>query len=1317
MSQFVRPASDVANGGWTTAPLWSKLDDNNDADYVSGPGTGVAFLCTGNSVTDPLVSSGYTLRVRARRWGDGITEGQVAGVKLELLEGSTVRATLTRSLVSRSAFTTYEYALTTAEINAIGNHANLRLRVTEINVTDDFPSVAWAELEVPSPAVPAKVTGLNATDGTRAGDSKLTYNAVSGASSYDIYRHTSNSFGSATKIKSANAGLSYVDAGAGVGLANKRWYWVVAKNAAGDGPQSDPDTGYEMAVPSVPGSFAASDSTTEDGVDCTWAAATGDGAITYKLLRDGVVIYSGITGTSKRDTTGVKGTTYSYSVKSSNEAGASAASTANNGTRAVGSPPATTAPTGFSASDGAFAGRVRLSIDAYAGATEVLFYRAVIDSIPAHAFASGLDGSTTQYDDTTAVSGVLYYYWSRVRLSDGSLSDATASDLGSIATRPVRFFQEFLKAIVDALFKGTSAVTNLGASPSVIFEGLTGAYDFDPADVGYSTIPSGAKVGLSATYDGTDEDQLTADDGTLELVDREMVVAAGADPVELLLVYADWGARQPLVAIQDSFDGFPFEVLGADTPQIQWSRFLPGLFSMVPLAGAVAYPCAFEQALLALLGGSARHSLSSGAPTLKVAYMTSTAKLVRGVRSLDDIPQEWFCLGRDASVTLASVTTANVGSNAAKVSAANATFTAPAAWHPNATQALVYVHNADPRLALPLLLFPLPATVVFDGTDKTITWDTDFGIFQLGGGPASGTGATAGAVVTPAISGVPRLLSSYDFEADAAAELASSSSFPVLRADLSPLIDDNSGETEAVKLATGYAGPEYRGNTIAGWPRISRAGSPTGDDGSFVLGGGAGETEGELVVVNERSEEPDLRQDDDFGGRLESWVDDYVWEQRPIELSAVAVRDRDGVEEVVAGPVPVLKARTTGVLDLSPDGELTLGIVDLLAQLGRRVQTVRLKGTGGLEGGPELKGVRPRILLGSPRNVEGLLIATQPYPTYLLHRDSIGSLIQGVTAGYIGEQPINPANYTVDLTANTVMVTTAIAEGFKVTWDVVGAQETGSTLADFLRYVLVTIGPLGAADLDGQRLALLSAMAPFALGWVVESDDTFRGLLNDLTQPWANWGQGGNGLIGADVRVPPALAFPKYTYLREAVRSVRPLEEIRSRPACAVGYAKNWTQVGQEGVAAAALDSDRGKWAQQPHSRVTDTDEATFDQLYPADDPPRDYVTPLLEEADAQLVQRWVSAVAGVRKRPLEVVIDARGLRCEPNRVATVDWPLRGLDGGAPLAVEKADLEESNGALGVKLTAWNEVESTVVLVDDAGTFFITDDSGDAMRAA
>lgn len=726
MTQFARPNSDISVGAWVTAPLHSKISDSSSATTINGSGaTGATFTVGLNAITDPISETGYELHFIARRWAD-LSEGS-AGFRLELLEGTTVRDTWNQLGVSRTGLTEYTRVLTAAVANSIGNHANLRLRGTEINVTDDFITLSEAWLQAPDLATPAKVTGVAASDGTYADKVRVTWNSAAGATSYKLYRHTANNFGASTLIYSNIGGTSKDDTTAVAGTVY--YYWVVSHNTAGDGTVSSPNTGYRLDVPSAPTGVAASDGTSEDHVEITWTAVSG--ATSYKVLRDGVVIASGVTAVSYLDTAAVAPTVYSYTVKAVNAAGASTASSANTGYRASpATPPVTTAPTNFAATDGALQGKVRLSWDDYDGALTYDLYRSLTQVFASTPFVEGL--TDTVYYDTAVAPGQLYYY-RVVAVTVSGDTDPSASDTGFSATQSLRFFQEALKTMLDLGFKGTSSVAGLSATPTIEFEALNDTYEFDPADTGYASIPAGAKTGIEHTYDGTSETEMTADDGALALVDVTMPVDAGSDPARQLLLWSDHGTFEPLICMQDSFVGTPFDVLGGDSPTVQWSRLTEAVFRMAnrPAPG-VAYPFFLENILYALLGGSARHVLPSAAPTLKINLLSSEATLVAEHRYLSDIPDAWFCISEAGAVSLTSVTTSNVETTAAKVTAADVTFPTPAAGLNDAYYALVYLHNADPDLALLALCWPLANPIVFDSTDIVLQFDALTGIWQLG---------------------------------------------------------------------------------------------------------------------------------------------------------------------------------------------------------------------------------------------------------------------------------------------------------------------------------------------------------------------------------------------------------------------------------------------------------------------------------------------------------------------------------------------------------------------------------------------------------
>lgn len=96
-------------------------------------------------------------------------------------------------------------------------------------------------------------------------------------------------------------------------------------------------TGF--TVPDAPTSVSATDNLT-DKITVTWTAGTGETG-GHRVYRDGADI-SGVVahGTATYDDTGgTVGTTYAYTVKAINDAGLSAASTADNGTRVSGFQP------------------------------------------------------------------------------------------------------------------------------------------------------------------------------------------------------------------------------------------------------------------------------------------------------------------------------------------------------------------------------------------------------------------------------------------------------------------------------------------------------------------------------------------------------------------------------------------------------------------------------------------------------------------------------------------------------------------------------------------------------------------------------------------------------------------------------------------------------------------------------------------------------------------------------------------------------------------------------------------------------------------
>src|SRR4030066_2081634 len=89
MAQTGRPASDITTGSWGTAPLWSKINDDSDAVYISTTAAATTGEVKLSALNTPL-SSGHVVTIRAYAAGSG------GGEKLNtwgLYQGTTAIAT------------------------------------------------------------------------------------------------------------------------------------------------------------------------------------------------------------------------------------------------------------------------------------------------------------------------------------------------------------------------------------------------------------------------------------------------------------------------------------------------------------------------------------------------------------------------------------------------------------------------------------------------------------------------------------------------------------------------------------------------------------------------------------------------------------------------------------------------------------------------------------------------------------------------------------------------------------------------------------------------------------------------------------------------------------------------------------------------------------------------------------------------------------------------------------------------------------------------------------------------------------------------
>ena len=395
--------------------------------------------------------------------------------------------------------TTYYYWIQ-AGTSADGAHAG------DLSSSDS----GWRKIPLSPP------TNVSATKGTKTDYVQITWGYVEGATNYKAWRATSPT---ATKTplggEAWSASRSYRDEQATPGVTY--YYWVKAATSSTGDEATDysaSDTGWRKLLP--PETVSASDGTYSDKITISWDIA--DGAHYYRL-HYGTAQFgqkSPLSGwQSERSYTHnsppvVPGDTHYYWVE---------AAVNSNGDRPSDiSDPAAPGwakllpPTGVSASDGAFADKVRITWAGVTGAHYYEVYRATSPTGSKEALSDWQANSP--YHDTTATPGVTYYYWVKAacnwsgwRATDFSSPDTgwsllsvgfqTAASDGLETTTPAKI------NVALSYASGTTvtvdyAATGGSANNTVDYNLPAGTLTFDPGDTTET-------IDVNIIYDGSNE--------------------------------------------------------------------------------------------------------------------------------------------------------------------------------------------------------------------------------------------------------------------------------------------------------------------------------------------------------------------------------------------------------------------------------------------------------------------------------------------------------------------------------------------------------------------------------------------------------------------------------------------------------------------------------------------------------------------------------------------------------------------------------------------------------------------------------------------
>ena len=240
----------------------------------------------------------------------------------------------------------------------------------------------------PKPSAPVVKIGNSAT----SGKPMLTWNAVSGATSYKVYRATSQK-GTYSLLGTVTA-TSYTNTGAKAGTTY--WYKVKAVNSAGESAYSNIVSGRATVTTLTMGHSASSGKP-----QLTWKAVSG--AASYRVYRATAKngAYSVINTTKALTYTNVGaalGTTYYYKVEALNAAGKSMGFSA-----IVEGKVAPVLAVGYSS----VSGKPQLTWKAVPGATEYQVYRSTQQN---SGYTKINTTTATSYVNTGAKAGTTYYY-------------------------------------------------------------------------------------------------------------------------------------------------------------------------------------------------------------------------------------------------------------------------------------------------------------------------------------------------------------------------------------------------------------------------------------------------------------------------------------------------------------------------------------------------------------------------------------------------------------------------------------------------------------------------------------------------------------------------------------------------------------------------------------------------------------------------------------------------------------------------------------------------------------------------------------------
>lgn len=425
---------------WNAIASASSYTLYRDTSSSGSFSTIVGANLTTTTVTDTGLSAGttYYYEVEAANSSgssgkstaaSGLTVPAVpAGLSVSSPSGTSATTSLSISWNASTGATAYNLYRDTSSSGTFSTVVGANLTSTSYNDTSLTPGTNYYyEVEAvnaagssgKSPAA-SSATGLSVPTGLSVGgitasSVSVSWNALVGASSYNLYRDTSSSGSFSTAVGTNLTSTSSTVSGLSAGTTY--YFEVEAVNATGSSGKSAPVSALTLPAAPTGLSVAQSTATPDSALSISWSAVTG--ATGYTLYRDtsstgsfSTVVGSNLTNPSVNDSGLASGTTYYYEVEATNASGSSSTSSPVSGTTA-GPPPPTNLAVSCTTDTGTGVSTCTISWQAPVGTSVAGYsiYRSTTNSFSSSSTAKIYGTKGTSYSDTGVTQSITYYYW------------------------------------------------------------------------------------------------------------------------------------------------------------------------------------------------------------------------------------------------------------------------------------------------------------------------------------------------------------------------------------------------------------------------------------------------------------------------------------------------------------------------------------------------------------------------------------------------------------------------------------------------------------------------------------------------------------------------------------------------------------------------------------------------------------------------------------------------------------------------------------------------------------------------------------------